>query len=118
VFEVHGLLNEVIRAFLHRGDGLFDRTVRRDQDDGNGGIGLFRFAQHVQTGAAGQFEVREHEQISPGAHLRDGCRAVRRLVHFMPGAFQRLAQHRAQFCFVLDQEKRFHRALFYHVFAA
>jgi hypothetical protein len=36
----------------------------------------------------------------------------------VPGAFQRLAQHRAQFCFVLDQEKGFHQTLFYHVFPA
>jgi len=35
-----------------------------------------------------------------------------------PARFQRLAQHRAQFCFVLDQKKGFHQTLFYHVFPA
>jgi len=90
VFKVHGLLNEVVCAFLHRGDGLFDRTVRRDQDDGNGGIGVVRFPAARPGRSNGQFEVRENEQISPGAppSRRLPSRPAPR--HFVPGAFQRL----------------------------
>jgi len=72
VLQVHRLLNEVIRAFLHRGHGLFDRAVRGDQNDGNRGIGLFCLAQHVQTGTSGQLQVSKNQQISPRAHFRDG----------------------------------------------
>ena len=43
MLQVHGLLDEVIGAFLHRRDGVFHRAVRRDENDRDGGIGLLGF---------------------------------------------------------------------------
>ena len=112
MLQVHGLLDEIVRAFFHRGHGFFDRAVGRDQNHGNGGIGLLGFAQHVESGAAGQFQIGENEHVAPRANLGDRGRSVRRLVHGMSGALQSLAEHRAQFGFILDQEKGFHQVCF------
>ena len=53
--QVHRLLNEIERAFLHRRDGFFHRAIRRHQNHGQSGFHLSRFAQHIQTGTAGKF---------------------------------------------------------------
>ena len=74
VFEVHWLLDEIERAFLHRGHGFFHRAVRGDQNDGKRGITLACFAQHFQAGIAGKFQIRQHQQISPRANFGDGRR--------------------------------------------
>ncbi len=55
MFQVYGLLDEIVSAFLHRCHGLFHRAVGGDQDDGNRGIGLLGFAENFESRAAGKF---------------------------------------------------------------
>ena len=90
MLQIHRLLNEIVGAFLHGGHGFFHRTVGRNQNDGNGRIGLLGFAQHVDSGAAGKLQVGQNQHVAARANLGDGGRTVRGFVHGVAGALQSL----------------------------
>ncbi len=58
VVQVHGLLNEIESAVLHRRNRLFDRAKGGDQDDRDGRVGLFRFAKNLDSRPPGKLQVR------------------------------------------------------------
>ena len=109
VIEIDGFLEKIEGAFFHGGDGFFDGAECGEQNDRNGGVGLLGFAQHVEAGSAGHFQVGEDQQIAAGANFLNGGGAVGGFVDCIAGALQCFAQHGAKFSFVFDEEKRFHR---------
>ena len=111
VIEVHGLLDEIEGALFHRRDSFFHRAVGGDENHGKGGLGSPRFAQHVEAGTAGKFQVRKNEQVAAAANFLDCGISVRRLVDRVAGALERFAEHGAEFGFVFDKEDRFHDGL-------
>ena len=59
--EIERLVDVVIRAELHRLDGVLDRRERRHQDDQRLRRLLLDPAQHAQAVAVGQLEVEQDE---------------------------------------------------------
>ena len=110
VIQVHRLLDEIERAFLHRGHGFFHRTVRRHQDHRQRGFDAPRFAQHIQAGTAGKFQIGENQtdSVARGLFRSRNCRPG--FFHRVARALQRLAEHGPQFGFIFDKEDRFHEA--------
>src|SRR5229473_1917240 len=114
MLQVHWLLQKIERAIFHRGYGFLDRPIRRQQEHRYRGIRLLGLAQNVQPRSPRHLQVRDHHQVSSRAHLLNRRRAIRRFVHRIACALQRLAQHRAQFRLVFNKQERFHLFRFYH----
>ena len=72
----------------------------------------FDRAQDVESGRAGQLQIREDEQVAARADFLDGGGAVGGFVDGVAGALERFAQHRAQLVLVFDEKKGFHVILF------
>jgi len=53
MLEIDGFLDEIESAFLHGRDGFVDGAESRKQNDGNCRVGLFGFAQDVESRSAG-----------------------------------------------------------------
>ena len=114
MIQVDRLLQKIERAFLHGRHGFFHRAIGRQQNHRNRRIRLLRFPQHLEPRCSRHLQIRNDEQVSPRAHLLNGCRTVRRFVHVVTRALQGLPQHRAQFVLIFDEEQRFHLFRFYH----
>src|ERR1700726_2175489 len=106
--EVDRLLNEIKRAFLHRRNRFFHGTIRGHKNHGQRRLGAARFAQNVNSGISGKFQIGEHKKIAAVPDFFDGGGAVGRLLHDVPGALQSLAEHSPQLGFVFNEEDRFH----------
>ena len=76
--EVERLVDVVVRAELHRLDGVLDRREGGHQDDQRLGRLLLDSAQHGQAVAVGQLEVEQH-QIDALATLLERLGGRRRL---------------------------------------
>ena len=103
MIQVHRLLNEIERAFLHRRHGFFHRAIRRHEDHRQRRLGATRFAQYIDSGIAGKFQIGEDHQVAPRADLLDCRISIRRFFDHVARPFEGLAQHRAQLGFILDQ---------------
>src|SRR3989304_4903492 len=101
--EVHRLLDEIESAIFHGGHRIFDGAESGDENDRDGGVGLFGVPQDVQAGAAGKLEVGQNQQKSTRADLGDGGGAIGGLFDRIAGTLQRLAQHGGQFGVVFGQ---------------
>src|SRR5215472_17332921 len=112
VLQLDGFLNEIERALFHRGDSFFNGTVRGDENHGDHGVGAARFAENVEAGGTRKLQVGEDYEIAPVAYFVDGRGAVGCFYNRVPSLLESLAQHGAQFSFVLDQKEGFHRALY------
>ena len=73
--EIERLVDVVIRAELHRLDGVLDRGERRHQDDQRLRRLLLDLAQHAQAIAVGQLEV-EQDEIDADCAARCASAAV------------------------------------------
>src|SRR5205823_8221814 len=80
----------------------------------DGGVGLLRFAQNIESRRTGHLQIRNHQQIPARAHLLNRGRAIRSFVHSVSRALQGLAHHGAQFALVFNEQERFHLFRFYH----
>src|SRR6266436_5010678 len=114
MLQVHRLLQEIERAFLHRGYRFFYRSVRRQKQHRYCRIHVLALAQDVQPRSTRHLQVSNHQQISSRAYLLNCRGAVRRFVHGVARALQCLAQHGAQLGLIFDKEERFHLFRFYH----
>ena len=114
MIQVHGLLQKIERPVLHRGNGFFHGSVCRQQQHGDRGVRLLRLPQNVQPRRPRHLQIGDHQQIPARAHLLDCGGAVRRFVHGVSRALQRLPHHGAQFGFIFNKQKRFHLSRFYH----
>ena len=114
MFQVHRLLQKIKRAFLHSGYGFLHGTIGGKQEHRYRRIRLLGFAQNFQPRSPRHLQVGDHQQISSRAYLLNRRCAVRRFVHSIARALQRLAQHGAQFGLVFHEEERFHLFRFYH----
>ena len=103
MIEIHRLLDEIERAFLHRRHGFFYRSVRGHNDHGQSGLHAARFAQHVNSGVAGKLQIGEDHQVASRANFINRGISIRRFFDGVAGAFQSLAQHGAQLGFIFDQ---------------
>ena len=56
--DLEGLGDEIVRAELHRLDGLFHRRVGGDEDDGGLRQGAAAFLEHVEAGDLLHFDIR------------------------------------------------------------
>ena len=91
MIEINGLLDKIECAFLHGGNGFFDRTECGEQNDGDRGISLLGFAQHVEAGRAGHFQIGDHHLVALGADFLNGRGTIRSFFHAKAIALQRLA---------------------------
>ena len=69
VIEIHRLLDEIERAFFHRRDGFFHRSVRRHQNDRQRCFNLAGLTKDIQARTSGQFQVRENQLIPAAANF-------------------------------------------------
>ncbi len=93
--QVHRLLQEIERAFLHRSYRFFHRSICRQQKHRYRCIRLLGLAQDVQSRSPRHLQVGNHQQISSRPYFLNGRGAVRRFVHGVTRALQCLAQHGA-----------------------
>ena len=103
VIEIHRLLDEIERALFHRRHGLFHRAVRGDENEGQRRLDALRLAQHFDSGIPGELQVREDQLVTPIAHFFDRGSSVRRLIHDIARALERLAQHRPELGLIFDK---------------
>ena len=75
--EIERLVDVVVRAELHRLDGVLDRRKRGHQDDQRLGRLLLDALQHRQPVAVRQLEVEQNEVDACAAHLNGFCGGVR-----------------------------------------
>ena len=95
---------EVERAFLHRRDGVLDAAERGHHDDRQLGIELLGGAQHAETVALGQPQIGQHDAGTRALQRGDGLGLIARFDDGVALRFERVAQHRAQRVFVLDEQ--------------
>ena len=101
VIGVDGLGQEIERALLHRGDGVFDAAVRRHDDDWGVGVELLRGAQHAEPIAFRKSKVREHDRRTVLEHPH-GLGLIAGFEHSMALTLQRVAKHRTKRVLVFD----------------
>ena len=110
VVRVHRLLEEVVRAVLHRLHGLVYRAVGGHEDDGHIGVGRLRGAQHVEARAVRHPQVGEDEAEGLARErLRGGARVLG-LGDRVAGALQRQPQHAPQALLVFDEQDVRHKS--------
>src|SRR5882762_164108 len=114
VVEIDRFLQKIKSAFFHGGDRFFHRAKGGQKNYRNGGVGVLRFAQYVETGRARHLQIDDDQQVAARANFLDCGGPVRRFVNGVASALQRFAKHGAQFILIFDQKERFHLLRFYH----
>ena len=104
VIGIDGLGEKVERPFLHRGDGVLDAAVCRHHDDRQFRIQLFRRAQHAESIAFRQPQIRQHQRRPVVLHRAHRLALISGFDDHMAVAFDRKLQHHAQRVFVFDEQ--------------
>ena len=110
LLQLERLLDEVVRAELHRVDGVGDRSLRRDDEELRiGGVGA-HLAQQIEPAAIAEHEVEDHRVGTHGLEFAQPLRARAGQRDLVALTRQRAAQRLPDQRFVVDNEDlRVHR---------
>ena len=102
--EVERLLQEVLRAQLHRLDGDLDLAVGGDHDHRRAGVLAPDAVEQGQARAVRQVDVQEHDVGLAGIQHLARLGQIAGLEGLVAGIAQRLADERAGGLFVVDDQ--------------